>query len=182
MREPIELKRDCEALQVPSGAKVTLRKGEVVTLTQALGGSFTVIGEDGNMARIANEYADALGKTAENLPKLDPKDVSEENVKKAVWDQLKTCFDPEIPVNIVDLGLVYECDITPSVLDDKVFSVFIKMTLTAPGCGMGDVLTKEAQSKVQSIPGVKEVEVQLVFDPAWDRAMMSESARLELGL
>ncbi|MCB0405665.1 MAG: putative Fe-S cluster assembly protein SufT [Bdellovibrionales bacterium] len=181
-REQIALTRDVEALQVPSGSKVTLKAGSVVTLTQALGGNFTVIAADGNMARIDGENADALGKEKVVAPQLHPKDVSRETVEKAVWEQLKTCYDPEIPVDIVELGLVYQCDVTPSVLDDKIFSVYIQMTLTAPGCGMGDVIAAEARTKVERIPGVREVEVELTFEPPWSREMMSEAARLQLGM
>lgn len=181
-REEIVLRRNCEALQVPSGAKVELKEGSRVVITQALGGSFTVLTEDGNMARIAAENADALGKERQAEVKLPEGQVTREAVEAAVTEQLKTCYDPEIPVNIVDLGLVYESRLDPVPGAEGQFDVFVKMTLTAPGCGMGGVLQAEAESKIKRIPGVREVKVEIVFDPPWDRAMMSEAARLQLGL
>jgi probable FeS assembly SUF system protein SufT len=181
MSDEIILKRDCEAVLIPAGTKITLQAGEPVAITQALGGSFTVV-IHGNMARIDARDADALGyeppaaAPAEKPASAETAAVSEEEVMK----QLRTCYDPEIPVNIVDLGLVYDLQIQP--LPAGGSRVEIKMTLTAPGCGMGPVLQQDVESKVSSVPGVKEAAVFLVWDPPWNRDMLSESAKLELGL
>jgi probable FeS assembly SUF system protein SufT len=144
----------------------------------ALSGSFTVY-IDGNLFRIAGHEADAIGKTAANAPEVPP-GASEEDVKGIIWQQLKTCYDPEIPVNIVDLGLVYECEVTRN--DDATRNVDIKMTLTAPGCGMGEILVQDVRGKVEIIPTVARANVELVFDPPWNQAMMSDEARLQTGM
>ena len=172
--EPVKLERDCDAILVPQGEKVSLPAGSIGYITQALGGSFTVFIE-GNLFRIAGADADALGKE----PEL-PDDASDQDVEKLVWKQLRTCFDPEIPINVVELGLIYECDVVP--LPDRQRRVDVKMTLTAPGCGMGDVLVEDVRSKLELIPTVAEADVELVFDPPWNQNMMSESARLETGM
>jgi probable FeS assembly SUF system protein SufT len=161
-RDPIPLKRAVTATLIPYGGSISLPAGATVTITQALGGSYTVLTELGQMARIEGKDADAIG------------------VEKAIRDQLKTCYDPEIPVNIVELGLVYQNEITE--LPDGGFKAAIKFTLTAPGCGMGPVLQKEVETKVAAVPGVKESKVEVVFEPAWDKAMMSEAAKLKLGI
>lgn len=176
--EPFTLQRDCAAILVPAGDEVTLPAGQIGYITQALGGSFTVYIE-GNLFRIAGTDADALGKDPPPLPVL-PEGATGEDVERVVWEQLRTCFDPEIPVNIVDLGLVYECTLHPR--DGGGWRVEVKMTLTAPGCGMGEVLVDEVRSKLELIPTVEEADVELVFDPPWGRDMMSEAARLEVGL
>jgi probable FeS assembly SUF system protein SufT len=181
MNDEIILKRDCEAVLIPAGTKITLQAGEPVVITQALGGSYTVV-IHGNMARIDARNADALGKeasvmaTAETAAAPENAAVTEEQV----MEKLRTCYDPEIPVNIVDLGLVYDLQIQP--LPAGGSRVEIKMTLTAPGCGMGPVLQQDVEAKVASIPGVKEAGVFLVWDPPWNREMLSDAARLELGM
>lgn len=176
--EEVTLTRNVQAIAVPRGDQVILRAGWPARITQALGGSFTVYVR-GNLYRIAGADADALDQEPLDAPQLDP-NASDEDVQEMVWDQLRTCFDPEIPINIVDLGLVYRCDVTKR--DDGSRSIDIDMTLTAPGCGMGDILVDDVRSKVSLIPGVADVQVDLVFDPPWSKEMMSEAARLEAGL
>jgi probable FeS assembly SUF system protein SufT len=176
--EPIRLERDCVAVMVPQGDTVTLPAGQVGYITQALGGSFTVY-VDGNLFRIKGSDADALGK--ETPPPLElPEGAGDEDVEKLVWQQLRTCFDPEIPINIVELGLVYGCTIER--LDDGRRKVDVEMTLTAPGCGMGEILVDDVRTKLEMIPTVAEADVELVFDPPWNHAMMSDAARLETGM
>ncbi len=174
-REVVCLQRDCVALMVPSGARILLHKGTEVTITQALGSSYTV-NVYGNLARIDLKDADALGKEAKNALEELPTDAS---IEDKVWTQLKTVFDPEIPVNIVDLGLVYHCKVLPQ--DSGKVIVEIEMTLTAPGCGMGPVIAGDAKEKVLAIEEVESAEVEIVFDPPWEQSMMSDAARLELG-
>lgn len=178
--EPIELLRDCEAVLIPEGSRITLRKGARVLVTQALGGSVTV-NVNGNLARIPPESVDALGMQAEVSTTKHSSAPNDGTVdEELVWAQLSTCYDPEIPINIVELGLIYQCSIVP--LDDKGNRVDIDMTLTAPGCGMGPYLVDDVRSKLQQIPNVTEVNVELVFDPPWNPGMMSEAARLQTGL
>ena len=181
MREEVTLTRNAEAVMIPSGEKVLVPEGAHATITQSLGGSYTLITERGLMVRISGKEVEAIGKPVENAPaELAPgEDVAPEKLEEMVWDQLKTCYDPEIPVNIVDLGLVYLCELEEA---DGAKNVKIKMTLTAPGCGMGPVLASDVKSKVESLPGVKQAEVEVVFDPVWDRSMMSEAAKLQLGM
>jgi probable FeS assembly SUF system protein SufT len=174
--EIIKLQRDCPATQVPFGNEINLPSGTEVTVTQALGGSYTVVANN-NMYRINSSNADALGKTE---PSLVAADSTCKTIEDKVWAALRTCYDPEIPVNIVDLGLVYGVDITPT--DADKCNVIIRMTLTAPGCGMGPIIAADAQQKVASLPEVANVEIAMVFDPPWSRSMMSEQAQLELGL
>ena len=178
--ESIILSRDCEAIQIPSGQKVLLPAGTQVTVSQSLGGTYTVVTGQGYMVRIANEDADAIGKEAEasQAEKLTTAEGSAD-LEELVWDQLKTCFDPEIPVNIVDLGLVYQCQVTP--LPEGGKKVDVKFTLTAPGCGMGEVLKTDMESKILSLTDVKDVDVEVVFDPPWDQSMMSDAVKLQLG-
>ncbi len=178
--EPIILSRDCEAIQIPSGEKVMLPAGSRVTVTQSLGGSYTVTTDQGYLVRIANKDADAIGEEAEasQAERLTAA-AGPADLEKLVWDQLKTCFDPEIPVNIVDLGLVYHCQVTPLPEGDN--KVDVKFTLTAPGCGMGQVLKADMESKILSLSGVKDVDVEVVFDPPWDPSKMSEAAKVQLG-
>lgn len=163
---------------VPQGDTVTLPAGSYGYITQALGGSYTVFVE-GNLFRIAGRDGDAIGKEAPAPLEL-PEGATDEQVEQLVWQQLRTCFDPEIPFNIVDLGLVYEVDLRH--LDDGRREVDVRMTLTAPGCGMGDILVDDVRSKLEIIPTVAQADVELVFDPPWGRHMMSESARLETGM
>ena len=176
--EPFKLERDCAAVLVPQGDRVTLPAGSIGYISQALGGSYTVYVE-GNLFRIAGSDADALGKEPAEAPDLPP-DASDDDVEKLVWRQLRTCFDPEIPINVVDLGLVYDCDIES--LGDGRRKVNVRMTLTAPGCGMGDILVSDVTDKLELIPTVAEADVDLVFDPPWNQSMMSDAARLETGM
>ncbi len=182
--ESIVLQRDVEAIRVPDGAPVQLNKDEIVTIYQALGGSYTVLTEDGTMARISASDADALGKEPPSITGLK-EGTDPETVKHNVWEVLKTIYDPEIPVNIVDLGLVYHVRVTPVAEGEGEAEgnrVEIVMTLTAPGCGMGPVIQQDVEMAVRNLPGVKRVNVEVVFDPPWSRDMMSESARLQLGM
>jgi probable FeS assembly SUF system protein SufT len=176
--EPVTLARDVQAVLIPAGDEVTLAAGRRGFITQALGGSFTVY-LDGNLFRISGADADALGKPPRRTPELPP-GATDADVERIVWDQLRTCFDPEIPINIVDLGLVYECRLERR--EDGLRRVNIKMTLTAPGCGMGEVLVQDAREKLSLIPTLAEVDVELVFDPPWSHNMMSEAARLQTGM
>ena len=176
--EPVRFERDCPVVLVPQGDAVTLPAGSVGYITQALGGSYTVFVE-GNLFRIAGIDADAIGKDPLQPLSL-PAGADDEAVEQLVWKQLRTCFDPEIPINVVDLGLVYEAVV--SVRDDGQRLVEVKMTLTAPGCGMGEVLVDDVRNKLELIPTVAEADVELVFDPPWSRHMMSEAARLETGM
>lgn len=176
--EPVTLERDVTAIIIPIGEAVTLRGGTVGFLTQALGGSFTVFVE-GNLFRIAGADADALGKEPEPPPAI-PDDATDQDIEEVIWNQLRTCYDPEIPVNIVDLGLIYRCNVTS--LPDGARRVDVDMTLTAPGCGMGEILVQDAQEKIAVIPTVADVRVELVFDPLWNQSMMSDEARLATGL
>lgn len=178
--EPIILSRDCEAIQIPSGQKVSLSAGTRVRVTQALGGSYTVTTDQGYLVSISGKDADAIGKEAEASQAEKVTAVEgPADLEKLVWDQLKACFDPEIPVNIVDLGLVYHCQVTP--LPEGGNKVDVKFTLTAPGCGMGQVLKTDMESKILSLSGVKGVDVEVVFDPPWDPSMMSDAAKVQLG-
>ncbi len=176
--EPVTLARDVRATMIPAGEELTLREGTTGFITQALGGSFTVYVE-GYLFRIAGADADALGKEPTPAPEV-PEDPTDADIEAVIWQQLKTCYDPEIPVNIVDLGLVYRCEV--EALADGQRSVAVDMTLTAPGCGMGEILVQDAQEKIAIIPTVAKVNVQLVFDPPWNQSMMSEEAQLQTGL
>ena len=176
--EPVTLTRDVEAIMVPAGIPVTLREGKTGFITQALGGSFTVYVE-GNLFRIAGKDAAALGKEALVGPEVPP-DATDADVKQLVWGQMRACYDPEIPINIVDLGLVYSCEVKRD--EDGERLVEIKMTLTAPGCGMGEVLVQDVKDKVEVIPTIKRADVELVFDPPWNQSMMSDAARLQTGM
>ncbi len=174
----VELKRDCEATIIPGGQKVDLSKGHRVIVTQALGGSFTVTTEVGQLVRIAAGDADALGLEATQASNV-PVESGPFDLEKVI-EKLKTVFDPEIPVNVVDLGLIYLCE--AHLLADGGHRVEIKMSMTAPGCGMGDVLKEDARARVQTVPGVAQVDVEIVWDPPWDQSRMSEAARLQLGM
>jgi probable FeS assembly SUF system protein SufT len=178
----IVLKRECPAVMIPSGEATTLATGSSVWLTQSLGGSYTVMTDRGYMVRIDGSDGDAIGIVG--LPELQQNDaIPVDNgggVEKRVWDQLRSCFDPEIPVNIVDLGLIYHCEVTP--LSDGGHKVAVRFTLTAPGCGMGQFLRADIQKKLLSVAGVKDVDVALVWDPPWNQSMISESAKQQLGI
>jgi len=176
------LTRDVEASVVPIGTKVTLQKGETAHITQSLGGSYTVV-VNGNMFRIADKDADALGIEVPVAPAATAAPtgpVTQEQLEKQVWEALKTCYDPEIPVNVVDLGLIYDCHLTPIGVDN--YKADVKMTLTAPGCGMGPVLAQDVQNKLISLEPIDEANVELVWDPPWNQGMMTEAAKLQLGL
>lgn len=181
MNEPKTLTRDVEASVVPVGTKVTLQKGEQAYVTQSLGGSYTVV-VNGNMFRIAGHDADALGLEVQARPVSTTASgpVTQEQLEKQVWESLKTCYDPEIPVNVVDLGLIYDCHLTP--IGSNSYKADVKMTLTAPGCGMGPVLAQDVQNKLISLEPIDEANVELVWDPPWNQGMMTEAAKLQLGL
>ena len=178
--EPVRFERDCPAVLVPQGERVSLPAGSVGYITQALGGSYTVFVE-GNLFRIAGADADAIGKEPPDPLSL-PEGADDEAVEKLVWQQLRTCFDPEIPIDVVELGLVYEANVLPHPEQPGQRKVEVRMTLTAPGCGMGDVLVSDVRDKIEMIPTVAEADVELVFDPPWNRSMMSDAARLETGM
>ncbi|NKB35919.1 MAG: putative Fe-S cluster assembly protein SufT [Gammaproteobacteria bacterium] len=179
--EPLTVNRDCEAILIPDGTAIEVPEGSVVFITQALGGNYT-INLNGNLAQIGAKDADALGydipqEALIQEPAILPDGSFNEDL---VWAQMRTCYDPEIPINVVELGLIYDCKI--SKLDDEQHRVDILMTLTAPGCGMGEFLAADVSSKVATIPTVTQVDVELAFDPPWSMEMMSEAARLEAGL
>jgi probable FeS assembly SUF system protein SufT len=174
----IELKRDCEAIQIPAGLKTTIPAGTRVIITQSLGGSYTIACDYG-LFRISEENAEALG--LEPRSSLEKGEKAGEQVdEEEVWEQLRTVYDPEIPVNIVDLGLVYDCQVVTS--PDSGTRVDVKMTLTAPGCGMGPAIAQDARYKILTIPGVDEADVELVWDPPWNQHMISEAGKMKLGL
>lgn len=172
----IILKRDVNALLIPSGARIFLQQGTEVTITQSLGGSYTV-NIYGNLARIDNKDADALGKPVQLA--VSKEELKDSSIKDLIWSQMKTCYDPEIPVNVVDLGLIYECNIHEE--NDQHY-VAVTMTLTAPGCGMGPIIAGEIEDKIAELPSVASVTVEIVFDPPWNHTMMSDAAKLELGM
>jgi probable FeS assembly SUF system protein SufT len=183
MQQDIKVSRDVEAVLIPAGNRVLIPEGVTVRLMQSLGGSYTVLTPHGQLARITGKDADALGLNpvleTGGAKAADLAGLTEDTVREAVMGELKQVFDPEIPVNIVDLGLVYVCDL--KLAEGGTYTVEIQMTMTAPGCGMGDVLKVEAEDRVRSVPGVKDVHVEIVWEPAWDQTRMSEAARLELG-
>ena len=176
--EPFVVQREVKAVIVPAGTEVTLQPGQSGYITQALGGSFTVYIE-GNLFRISGEDAEAIGREAVKPPELPP-NATEEDVRQLAWAQMRTCYDPEIPINIVDLGLVYDCEVHGN--DDGTRSVAVKLTLTAPGCGMGEILVDDVRDKIERIPTVCAASVELTFDPPWNQSMMSEAARLQTGM
>lgn len=175
--EPVRLTRDVIGVLIPQGTKVELPEGADAEITQALGGSFTVLVQ-GHLFRIDGKDADSLGREVVRGPELAA-DAGDAEIDKAVWAQLRTCYDPEIPVDIVELGLIYESKLEP--LADGNRRVKVRMTLTAPGCGMGDILVEDVKSKVLQVPRVTEADVELTFDPPWTRDMMSEAAQLQVG-
>lgn len=175
--ELIELKRECKAVEIPSGIERVLPAGTPIRISQTLGTSYTVVAGIGYMYRIDASDADALGLTPAQPPQQP---ASSQFSEKSVWDQLKTIYDPEIPVNIVDLGLIYGCDIASLENDSK--KIDVKMSMTAPGCGMANVLKADVERKLGQLPNVKAVNVEVVFDPPWNPGRMSEAARLQLGL
>ncbi len=174
----VELKRDCEAVQIPAGHVVTLPAGTPVDITQTLGGTCTVHA-NGGLFRIAPKDIDALGLSL-SAPVSTGASSGENVTEEQVWETLKTCYDPEIPVNIVDLGLVYSMQLER--LPTGGSSVQVKMTLTAPGCGMGGVIAGDAQQKLLGLPGVEDANVEIVWEPQWHHAMITEQGRKILGL
>ena len=178
---PITLPRDVGGIAIPSGTSATLKKGEKAVITQSLGGSYTVA-VNGNLFRIEPEDADVLGlQLAPSSPPRQAAPATPEDIEAEVWNRLRTCYDPEIPINIVDLGLVYDCRIS-ALGSGRGHRADLKMTLTAPGCGMGPVIAQDVQSKVLTVAGIRQADVTLVFEPQWNQSMMSEAARLQLGL
>jgi probable FeS assembly SUF system protein SufT len=174
--------RDIEATEIPSGISIPIAAGTTLSIVQSLGGSFTVLTPYGYMARVDGKDGDAIGEAA-----AEAKPAGGENkaIDELCWEELKTCYDPEIPVNIVDLGLVYKCDVTPLPGGDAGGSankVEVRFTLTAPGCGMGDVLRDDIRKKLLAVPGITEADVQVLFDPPWNLGMMSDAAKLQLGM
>lgn len=178
-REVVFLTRDVNIVTIPDGYQGTLNKGQEVTIHQALGSNYTVVTDYGHMVRIDGADADALGKEAHQLHTL-AEEVDAQAVEKNCWEVMKTVYDPEIPVNIVDLGLVYQCAVTAH--EDGGNDVHIQMTLTAPGCGMGPVIQGDVEKSIRALPGVRSVNVEVVLDPPWSREMMSEVAQVQLGL
>lgn len=182
LHQILPLRRDCDAILIPQGMPILIAAGTEVMVTQALGGTVTV-NVNGNLARIAGRDLDALG--------MEPQDVAAQAQdqtrtgggvdEELLWEQLRTCYDPEIPINIVDLGLVYKCEVT-LLPDGRGNRVEVQMTLTAPGCGMGQFLVEDVRAKLAQLPNVTEVNVELVFDPPWHQGMMSEAARLQTGM
>jgi metal-sulfur cluster biosynthetic enzyme len=195
--ESIKLTRVTEAIEIPYGTRVMVPMGTTVTVTQALGDTYTVKTEDGYLVRIADKDADALGKEPGALAAAAQREaeraagggtagaapapaLGREELEAEVWRQLETIFDPEIPVNVVDLGLIYECRIAAA--GEGRYRVDVTMTLTAPGCGMGDILKEDAAAKLRALPGVQEVHVEMTFDPPWEPSRMSDAARLALNM
>lgn len=177
MNQTVKLSRTTEVIEIPSGRVSTLPESMSVRIMQSRGDSYTVWTDYGQMYRIEGKDADALGLQAQGAAAAEPSEFSEQ----MVWDILKSVYDPEIPVNIVDLGLIYSCKINPSEAEADAKRIDIEMSMTAPGCGMGGVLKADVESKLSRLPSVKEVHVEVVLDPPWDQSRMSEAARLQLG-
>ena len=178
-REVVTLTRDVNIVTIPDGHHGTLNKGQEVTIHQSLGSNYTVVTDYGHMVRIAGIDADALGMEVHELHTL-VSETDAQAVEKNCWEVMKTVYDPEIPVNIVDLGLVYGCEVTPNGAGSN--DVHIRMTLTAPGCGMGPVIQSDVEKSIRGLAGVGSVNVEVVLDPPWSREMMSEVAQVQLGL
>ena len=177
-RQVVTAERDCPGVLVPLGTEVIIPEGTEVQVTQAMGGSITVhIG--GNLVRVDAEHADALGLDIDQGEPM-PENPTDEEFEQLAWEQLKTCFDPEIPINIVDLGLIYKCEIKNG--EDGKRNVTVHLTLTAPGCGMGDILLDDVRNKIERIPTCGRVDAELVFDPPWGPSMMTDEARLQTGM
>ena len=171
----INIKRDCEGYLIPSGDLINLKKGSLVKITQSLGGDFTLY-VNGNLVKISGKDADAIG---EKIKKAS-NNKTEKFDEKRIWDVLKTCYDPEIPVNIVDLGLIYNMEYRKE--KTNLYFINIKMTLTAPGCGMGPVIAQDVETKIKNLSFVEDILVEVVWDPIWNQDMMSEEAKLKLGM
>jgi probable FeS assembly SUF system protein SufT len=177
----IAITRDILAILIPDGTETLLKEGNNILITQVLGGMFTVQNDEGYLFRIDGKDADAIGQPIPNESRpITKEDVDKKGIASCVTEQLKTCYDPEIPVNVVDLGLIYEQEIKPAPNLGE-YLVRIEMTLTAPGCGMGEILKSDVERRIKSIPVVSDVLVDLTFDPPWDASKMSESAKLKLG-
>jgi probable FeS assembly SUF system protein SufT len=177
--EEIELTRDCKAIQIPQGIPVLIPKGTLVVITQSLGDTYTLqLPTIGGLVRIADTDADAIGKKSRGLPTAA--DASGPVTEDMVWDQLKQVYDPEIPINVVDLGLIYDLRIEPAPSGQS--RVLVQMTLTAPGCGMGPSIAHDAQCRIEALPGVAEAEVRVVWDPPWNPEMMSPEGKKQLGV
>ena len=181
MHEQVTVSRDMDATAIPSGEPVRIPEGTGATITQALGGSYTLITDMGWMVRVSGKEVEAIGKEPPEEVEISA-DASKEDLEPLVWEQMKTCYDPEIPVNIVDLGLVYLCELDEIEGEEGKYDVRIKMTLTAPGCGMGPVLADDVRQKIESLAPIRRAVVEIVFDPMWDRSMMSDAAKLQLGM
>lgn len=184
MHSSLELKREVEAIQIPSGDSITLPMGMKVIITQSLGGTYTVATDFG-LARVQAKDADALGIDEEASKKEEPSTSSNipgeiSDLEGQVWNQLKNVYDPEIPVNIVDLGLVYDCTVTTD--EAGKHKATVKMTLTAPGCGMGPTIAADAQSRIMTIEEMDDAAVELVWDPAWNQGMISVEGKMKLGM
>ena len=177
MQKEVTTTREIEAREIPSGTKLMIPEGTPLAITQSLGGSYTVITPYGSMVRIDGKDADAIG---EEVSASAEEASTGRTTEELAWDQLRTCYDPEIPVNIVDLGLVYQCGATP--LPEGGNKIEVRFTLTAPGCGMGDVLREDIREKLLTLPDVREADVQVLFDTPWNMSMMSDAAKLQLGL
>ena len=176
--ELVLLSRETRGIQIPDGTPVTVPAGTSVRIAQALGDTYTLVMPWGAMVRIEARDADAIGKEpAAEAASAAGED--SESLEERVWGQLRTCYDPEIPVNIVDLGLIYDCTLEG---EGEARVAHVKMTLTAPGCGMGQVLADDVKRKLEGLPGIERADVEVVFDPAWSPSMMTEAARLQLGM
>jgi probable FeS assembly SUF system protein SufT len=181
--ERVELTRDCDAIAIPAGHAVRIEKGTAAFITQALGGSYTLnVPELGGLFRITSTDADAIGKSAEEAAGAGATTGPGGSLEDEIWRQLKTCYDPEIPVNIVDLGLIYDLRIGEPATAEGGRTVEVKMTLTAPGCGMGTVIAAEARDKIAALPGVDEATVDVVWDPPWSPQMISPEGKERLGM
>ena len=180
MHEEIKLTREVDAVQIPSGDTLTIPAGTAVFITQKLGGTFTVATSQG-LARISSQDSDALGIDPEENEKqqAEAERLKDAPLEEQIWAQLKGVYDPEIPVDIVNLGLVYDCHIEEA---DGKRTVLVKMTLTAPGCGMGPVIAADAQAKIMTLDGVDDAKVDIVWDPAWNQEMISEEGKMKLGM
>jgi probable FeS assembly SUF system protein SufT len=180
MRKYATLSRDIDVSEIPAGTTGHLTTGTPITILQNLGGSFTAMTMMGYMVRIEGKDADAIGEEPPQKPASTER-AEGKSTQDLAWDQLRNCYDPEIPVNIVDLGLVYECLLSP-LEDGSGQKASVRFTLTAPGCGMGDFLRQDVIQRLLAVPGIKEVDAEVVFEPQWNQSMMSDAARLQLGM
>jgi probable FeS assembly SUF system protein SufT len=176
MQKETTTTREIEATEIPSGIKITIPEGTKLAITQSLGGSYTVLTPYGYMARVDGKDADAIGEERQDALA----EASGKTPEELAWETLKTCYDPEIPVNIVDLGLVYKCEVKPRAEGGN--KAEVRFTLTAPGCGMGDVLKEDIRGKLLAVPGISDADVEVMFDPPWNMSMMSDAAKLQLGM